>query len=166
MTYDEVMALSGRELDAAVAEHVYRRKVQWLTISGLRIPRFREYEIIATCDGWQVVAEFSCDSGEALSVMAWVLSHGKWARNLFYPTLWGQAGIPARNAANTSHPMTAAAEAQAARKWVEDALSGLILEDKLPEAICRAAVYVATQPQWMGSNDSNQWESSDDTEVG
>jgi hypothetical protein len=158
MTYDEVMALSGRELDAAVAEHVYRRKVQWLTISGLRIPRFR------TCDGWQVVAEFSCDSGEALSVMAWVLSHGKWARNLFYPTLWGQAGIPARNAANTSHPMTAAAEAQAARKWVEDALSGLILEDRLPEAISRAAVYVATRPQWMGSNDSNQCESDDDAE--
>jgi hypothetical protein len=54
-----------------------------------------------------------------------------------------------------------AAEAQAARKWVEDALFGLMLEDKLPEAICRAAVYVATQPQWMGSNDSNQWESAD-----
>jgi transposase len=156
MTYAEVMALSGRELDAAVVEHVYRREVQWLTISGLRIPRFR------TCDGWQVVAEFSCDSGEALSVMAWVLSRGAWARNLFYCTLWAQAGIPARNAANTSNPM--AAEAQAARKWVEDALFGLMLEDKLPEAICRAAVYVAMQPQWMGSNDSNQCESDDDAE--
>ena len=156
MTYDEIMALSGRELDAAVAEHVYRREVQWLTISGLRIPRFR------TCDGWQVVAEFSCDNAMALSVMAWVLSRGSRARNLFYPTLWGQAGIPARNAANTSNPM--AAEAQAARKWVEDALSKLILEDKLPEAICRAAVYVATQRWLMGSNDSNQCESGDEAE--
>ena len=145
MTYDEIMALSGRELDAAVAEHVYRREVQWLTISGLRIPRFR------TCDGWQVVAEFSCDNAMALSVMAWVLSRGSRARNLFYPTLWGQAGWPA---------------ASESRLWAETALTTLILEDKLPEAICRAAVYVATQPQWMGSNDSNQYESSDDAEVG
>ena len=156
MTYAEVMALSGRELDAAVVEHVYRREVQWLTISGLRIPRFR------TCDGWQVVTEFSCDNREALCVAAWVLSHGAWAQNLFYCTLWAQAGIPARNAANTSNPM--AAEAQAARKWVEDALSKLILEDKLPETISRAAVYVAMQPQWMGSNDSNQCESDDEAE--
>ena len=156
MTYDEAMALAGRELDAVVAEHVYRREVQWLTISGLRIPRFR------TCDGWELAPEFSCGNELAPFVMAWVLSRGAWARNLFYCTLWAQAGIPARNAANTSNPM--AAEAQAARKWVEDALSKLILEDKLPETISRAAVYVATQPQWMGSNDSNQCESGDEAE--
>ena len=138
MTYDEIMALSGRELDAAVAEHVYRREVQWLTISGLRIPRFR------TCDGWQVVTEFSCDNREALCVAAWVLSRGAWAQNMFYAALWGQA--PA---------------AGPARWKFEHTLTALVLEDKLPEAICRAAVYVATQPQWMGSNDSNQCESAD-----
>jgi hypothetical protein len=140
MTYDEIMALSGRELDAAVAEHVYRREVQWLTLGSLRCPRFR------TDDGWELVPSFSCDSAMALPVMAWVISRGSRARNLFYPTLWAQAGWPA---------------ASESRLWAEAALTTLILEDKLPEAICRAAVYVAMQPQWMGSNDSNQCESSD-----
>ena len=144
MTYDEVMALSGRELDAAVAEHVYRREVQWLTISGLRIPRFR------TGDGWQVVAEFSCGNELAISIMAWVLSRGAWAQITLYETLWDQAGLPASSAW--------------APRCAEAALTKLILEDKLPEAICRAAVYVATLSWWTGSNDSNQCESSDDAE--
>jgi len=137
MTLDEIMALSGRELDAAVAEYVIGA-------------------------GSSAAWDYSARIEPALHAMRHILSRGAWARNLFYCTLWAQAGIPARNAANTSNPM--AAEAQAARKWVEDALSKLILEDKLPEAICRAAVYVAMQPQWMGSNDSNQCESGDEAE--
>ena len=151
MTYDEVMALSGRELDAAVAEHVYRREVQWLTLGSLRIPRFR------TCDGWRVVAEFSCDSGEALSVMAWVLSHGNSVRDHFFPALFELNGIHSWIAVPRDN-------APAGRRWMEAALTKLILEDKLPETISRAAVYVATQPQWMGSNDSNQCESGDEAE--
>ena len=159
MTYDEIMALSGRELDAAVAEHVYSLEILWSDYGGER----EAYYLIAS--RYPVSPPIChCDIALAITAMKEVLSRGTWARNLFYSTLWGQAGIPARNAANTSHPMTAAAEAQAARKWVEDALSGLILEDKLPEAISRAAVYVATRPQWMGSNDSNQCESGDEAE--
>ena len=157
MTYAEVMALSGRELDAAVAEHVYSLEILWSDYGGEREP----YYLIAS----RYPASppiYHCDVELAITAMKEVLSRGAWARNLFYCTLWAQAGIPARNAANTSNPM--AAEAQAARKWVEDALSKLILEDKLPEAISRAAVYVATQPQWMGSNDSNQCESGDEAE--
>ena len=159
MTYDEIMALSGRELDAAVAEHVYRREVQWLTISGLRFPRFR------TGDGWQVVAEFSCDSAMALSVMAWVISRGAGTRRTFYSVFWLQAGLAAWRTVVETHPMLVEARTQASLQWTEDALTTLILEDKLPEAICRAAVYVATRPQWMESNDSSQCVSEDEADV-
>lgn len=93
MTYDEVMALSGRELDAAVAEHVIGA-------------------------GSSAAWDYSARIEPALHAMRHILSRGAWAQNMFYAALWGQA----------------------------------------PAAICRAAVYVATQPQWqwMGSNDSNQ----------
>ena len=122
MTYDEIMALSGRELDAAVAEHVIGA-------------------------GSSAAWDYSARIEPALHAMRHILSRGAWAQNMFYAALWGQA--PA---------------AGPARWKFEHTLTALILEDKLPEAICRTAVYVATQPQWMGSNDSNQCESDDDAE--
>ena len=122
MTYDEVMALSGRELDAAVAEYVIGA-------------------------GSSAAWDYSARIEPALHAMRHILSRGAWAQNMFYAALWGQA--PA---------------AGPARWKFEHTLTALILEDKLPEAICRAAVYVAMQPQWMGSNDSNQCESDDDAE--
>ena len=122
MTYDEVMALSGRELDAAVAEHVIGA-------------------------GSSAAWDYSARIEPALHAMRHILSRGAWAQNMFYAALWGQA--PA---------------AGPARWKFEHTLTALILEDKLPEAICRAAVYVAMQPQWMGSNDSNQCESGDEAE--
>jgi len=122
MTLDEIMALSGRELDAAVAEYVIGA-------------------------GSSAAWDYSARIEPALHAMRHILSRGAWAQNMFYAALWGQA--PA---------------AGPARWKFEHTLTALILEDKLPEAICRAAVYVAMQPQWMGSNDSNQCESDDDAE--
>ena len=122
MTLDEIMALSGRELDAAVAEYVIGA-------------------------GSSAAWDYSARIEPALHAMRHILSRGAWAQNMFYAALWGQA--PA---------------AGPARWKFEHTLTALILEDKLPEAICRAAVYVAMQPQWVGSNDSNQCESDDDAE--
>jgi len=119
MTDTQTEQLTGRALDAAVAEHVIGA-------------------------GSSAAWDYSARIEPALHAMRHILSRGAWAQNMFYAALWGQA--PA---------------AGPARWKFEHTLTALILEDKLPEAICRAAVYVAMQPQWMGSNDSNQCESSD-----
>jgi hypothetical protein len=122
MTDTQTEQLTGRALDAAVAEHVIGA-------------------------GSSAAWDYSARIEPALHAMRHILSRGAWAQNMFYAALWGQA--PA---------------AGPARWKFEHTLTALILEDKLPEAICRAAVYVAMQPQWMGSNDSNQCESGDEAE--
>lgn len=76
MTYDEIMALSGRELDAAVAEHVIGA-------------------------GSSAAWDYSARIEPALHAMRHILSRGAWAQNMFYAALWGQA--PAKNSGNQQH---------------------------------------------------------------
>lgn len=124
MTYGEAMALSGRALDAAVAEHVYGRPMRGKAGS------------LYTADNTYWLF-YSRDIGLAMDIMRRVLSLGARAQNMFYAALWGQA------------------PAAGPTRWrFEYTLTALIVEGRLPEAICRAAVYVATQPRprkdrWM-----------------
>ncbi|MEA4884297.1 MAG: hypothetical protein VB144_11720 [Clostridia bacterium] len=136
MTYDEIMSLSGRELDAAVAEHIYGREIEWRDKVTGRSPFCRDKS------SYLFGVPLYCEhAAEALDILKLVLSHDNAARDTFFPALWSQAGIPEW----FSVPMD---DAQLARRWCERALTSLVLEDRLSEAICRAAVYATTRPWW------------------
>ena len=82
MTYDEVMALSGRELDAAVAEHVIGA-------------------------GSSAAWDYSARIEPALHAMRHILSRGAWAQNMFYAALWGQAPAAGPARWKFEHTLTA-----------------------------------------------------------
>ena len=137
MNYDKIMALSVTELDVAVAERVM----------GL------------STEAGDSVPNYSSDISASFGVMRLVLSHSYAARETFYSYLWLQAGIQPWHT-------TTRDEAFLARRWCESALTKLVLENKLAEAICRAAVLAASQPWWATVRDLEPADSDvDDTEV-
>lgn len=185
MTLHEIMGLSGRELDAAVAESLMGLRVVDRDWPCGREPECGCYEA-ALCrededagDGWwtdrgpvyaerdggwppepfdrfngtvvmaaivQPVPFYSSDASEADAVAKRVLSRGEWAQDLFFSALWLQAGAPAYRQADElcrARPSISLQEA-------EDGLTRLILEldCTLPQAICRAALWAASDPQW------------------
>jgi hypothetical protein len=143
MTYDEIMALSGRELDAAVAEHIGGMAIHWRMLSGNKVPCY-----YAGTGQWWAVPSRTQFLAEALPIMDRILSAGELARNLFFAVLWPQAGLPIPHASEDLCRLMGSTQVQIVSRWIEDSFAWLLLADKLPQAICRAAVFVATQPGW------------------
>lgn len=143
MTLDEIMALSGRELDAAVEEHIGGIDIHWRTLSGKKVPCY-----YAGTGQWWPVPSRTRFLAEALPIMERILSAGGWARDLFFSVLWPQAGLPIPHASEDLCRLMGSTRVQIVSKWIEDSFATLILGEKLPEAICRAAVFVVTQPGW------------------
>lgn len=90
MTHDEIMALEGRKLDAAVAENVFGWTNVQITAFALAIGKPNPQDT-APFDAYcpRVVPRYSTDIAAAWQVVEWMLRHG-WHLDLASLTANGQ----------------------------------------------------------------------------